>query len=200
MTTTPSTPNGNEPAPAPEPKSEPKAPAGAPETYAAFTLPEGYKLDDSVLSTATPIFKELGLTQEQAQKLVEFHVGQMKEASEGPLNLVQTLRSQWQGELKADTEIGSKLPQVKVEIDRALATIGDAKLVNDFKAAMNLTGVGDHPAFAKLLYKLAQKIPTEGTHVQGGGPSPHGQAAHGVAQRPSAAQAMFPNLPSSNPR
>ena len=40
----------------------------APETYADFTLPEGVELDTALLTDAAPLFKELGLTQEQAQK------------------------------------------------------------------------------------------------------------------------------------
>jgi hypothetical protein len=58
---------------------------------------------------------------------------------------------------------------------------------------MDLTGVGDHPAFVEAMYVLAQRY-TEGTHVQGGNPSPLGQSRPGAAARPTLAEAMYPNL------
>src|SRR5215471_1468131 len=48
-------------------------PAGAPETYSAWTLPQGYELDSGVSDAAGKIFKELNLPQEAAQKLVDFY-------------------------------------------------------------------------------------------------------------------------------
>src|SRR6185437_8602963 len=41
-------------------------PSGAPEAYAAFTVPEGQTLDPATLESATPIFRELGLDQAAA--------------------------------------------------------------------------------------------------------------------------------------
>ena len=58
---------------------------------------------------------------------------------------------------------------------------------------MNFTGAGDHPAFLKAFHKLAQLV-GEGTHVRGGNPSPHGNPK---SQPKSAAQIMYPNLPSA---
>ncbi|ECV7263739.1 TPA: peptidase, partial [Salmonella enterica subsp. enterica serovar Strathcona] len=55
----------NKPTP---PKEE--TPPGAPEKY-AFTAPEGQELDTSALAQFEPVARELNLTQEQAQKLVD---------------------------------------------------------------------------------------------------------------------------------
>ena len=49
-----------------------EAPAGAPEKYEAFTLPEGYEVDEQLLNEFTPTLKELGLTQAAAQKVMDF--------------------------------------------------------------------------------------------------------------------------------
>jgi hypothetical protein len=43
---------------------------GAPEAYADFDLPEGVTMDEALLESALPLFKELKLTQDQAQKLI----------------------------------------------------------------------------------------------------------------------------------
>jgi len=136
------------------------------------------------------------LTNEQAQKLVDFQAKLQKDAAEAPYAAYDAMREEWQGQVKADPELGPKLPQVKETIGRALDTLGDQTLVANFREAMNLTGAGDHPAFIKAFYKLSQSV-VEGTPVRGANPSPHGQTQSGRVERPSAAQAMYPTLPSS---
>src|SRR5579863_3544340 len=56
-------------------KTEPK-PSAAPDKYTDFKAPDGYTLDPATIEAATPIFKELGLSQDAAQKLVDFHATQ----------------------------------------------------------------------------------------------------------------------------
>ena len=149
----------------------------------------------------TPIFKELGLTQDAAQKLFDFHAKSMLDAAKAPAATYEATRADWQAKVKADPEIrdavsGDKtgLDAVKVDVSRALNSLNDPALARDFREAMDLTGAGDHPAFIKTFWKLAQFI-TEGTAVKGGSPSPHGQRDPSRPARPSPAQAMYPNLP-----
>lgn len=199
------TPAPTTPAPAetstPKPPADVKTPpAGAPETYTNFTAPEGYTIDPKTIEAAAPIFKDLGLTQDQAQKLVDFHTQQMITAAKAPEAAYEATRSEWQAKVQSDPELakavnGDKvgLDAVKLDIGRALNAMGDAPLAAEFKAAMDLTGAGDHPAFVKTFWKLSQFI-TEGKHVSGTNPSLHGQAAPGTTNKPSPAQAMYPNL------
>jgi len=180
--------------PANEPPAEPKPESGAPATYTDFTVPEGHTLDTATIESATPIFRELGLSQDQAQRLVSFYseqIGKINSENEG---FMETMRTQWREELKADKDIGGKLDAVKVDISRALDRL-PTEVRDNFKSAMDLTGAGDHPAIIKAMYSLASLI-GEGTHVSGKGPSAEGQSKTGVASRPSAAQSMYPNLPS----
>lgn len=175
---------------------KPNADAKAPEKYADFKLPEGIKLDGEQLTAATALFKESGLSQDAAQKMVDFHVAQLKAAADAPAKAYSEMREKWQTEAKADPAIGPKMEQVKQNVGKLYAAIGDAKLVDDFKGLMNLTGVGDNPAFIKVLNKLSEFV-VEGKHVAGAGPSAHGQSNTGREQKPTAAQALYPNLPSS---
>lgn len=177
----------------PETKDETK-PTGVPEKY-EFKAPEGFELNETTVTEASAVFKELGLTNDQAQKLVDFQAKLSKTQAEAPYKAYDAMREGWQNEVKADKEIGHILPKVKETIGRALDTLGDPALVTQFKDAMNLTGAGDHPAFVKAFYKFASAV-VEGKHVAGGGPSKHGQAPTGQNERPSAAQAMYPNLKS----
>lgn len=181
----------------PEVKDAPKVP----EAYTAFTAPEGTTLDPKAIEAATPIFKELGLTQEQAQCLVNLQASREADAAKAPKATYDALRQTWRSEVQADADIKSYsvdgksgIDAVKVDIGRALATL-DPKLAADFKAAMDLTGAGDNPAFVKALWRLSQSV-VEGKAVSGRGPSPLGQKAPG-AKAPSAAQALYPGLPSA---
>lgn len=184
----------------PTQKSDDAKPA-VPDTYAAFTAPDGYTLDPKTIEAATPIFKELGLTQDQAQKLVAFHSEQMIAAAKAPESAMTTMRNDWVAKAKSDPDMakavnGDKtgLEAVKLDMGRALNAIGDPALAQEFKQAMDLTGAGDHPAFIKTFWKLAQFV-TEGKHVAGINPSVHGQQAPGTTTKPSAAAALYPNLP-----
>lgn len=182
-----------------KPVEKPAAPAGVPERY-EFTAPDNYTLDAKLIDAVTPIFKEAGLSQETAQKLFDFHTNAMIEAAKAPATAVETMRTDWRAKVTADTEMkaavnGDKtgLDAVKLDIGRALTHLPPA-LATEFKAAMDLTGAGDHPAFVKAMWKFSQLI-GEGKHVNGAGPSPAGQVAPGAPTRPSGAKAMFPNLP-----
>lgn len=176
----------SDPAPAPDPA------AGVPDTY-NFAAPEGTTLDKAVTDAATPIFRELGLNQAAADKLVAFYNQQMKAQADIGVKAVLAMREKWVGEAKSDPALGPKLEQIKADVARAYDVLGDPKLVSDFKDAMNLTGAGDNPAFIKAFHKLAQLV-IEGKPVSGGGPSPHGQTNSGRSERPSIASAMYPNL------
>lgn len=178
----------------PKPTEPPKEPTpGAPDKYTDFKLPEGYELDKGVLEEASPIFKELNLSQDQAQKLVDLYSKHALATEEQHLKLFQETQQKWISEIKTDPEIGGKLDQVKTTVARAIDGLGDPKLAADFRQAMDYTGAGNNPAFIRAFYKLASKL-TEGGFVSGRGPAPQGQRANG-ASRPSAAQAIYPGGP-----
>lgn len=172
------------------------APQGAPEKYAEFKVPDGYELDDSVNVEATKMFKEMNLSQESAQKLVDFYVAKSTEAAKAPMEMYANLQKEWQDQVKADPEIGGKLAEVRQVIGQALDGLGSPELTKQFREAMDLTGAGNHPAFVKAFYKLAQAAVETRTHVSGG-QSPEGQRAPGKGPV-SAASAIWPKLPSSS--
>lgn len=172
---------------------------GAPEKYETFKVPEGQELDEKFASEAGTTFKELGLTQTQAQSLVDLYSKKALEIGEAPYKMYTDMRNGWRNEVVKNPALGdgtSIKPEVKATIGRAIDSLGDAKLAADFKQAMDLTGAGDHPAFVKVFHKLSQML-GEGTSVSGKGPSPLGQRQPGAAPK-SAAAALYPNLPTSS--
>jgi len=163
----------------------------APEKYDTFKVPDGYELDPEIMPEVHSMFKGMNLSQASAQTLVDFYAKKNMEAATAPIEYWKELQDKWVKEINADPEIGGRIDQVKTSIGRLLDSVGDQKLSNDFRAAMDLTGAGNHPAFVKLFYRVAQKL-TEGTTHVGGGP-------RGANERPrSAAQAIYPNLPTSS--
>jgi hypothetical protein len=176
--------------------NEKGAEKGAPDSYADFTVPEGFALDEEVAKEASALFKGLDLTQTQAQSLVDYYVKQTKEAFEAPFNAYMDKRAEWRDAINADPEIGgSKLNGVKVSIGRLIDSFGNAKVAEGFREAMDYTGAGDNPAVVRGLYELSKRL-TEGAAVRGNGPSTEGQRLSGSNQ-PSTAQAIYPHLPSN---
>lgn len=216
--TTPPTPTDSSSTnPTPEPKPEPKPPtdasldpaktalnqkpddktppAGAPEKYADFKLPEGLALEPAALEEATAVFKGLNLSQDAAQSLVDFHAKALKSAIDGPFQTVVDLKKSWESDLTAtygkDIEPGGKL---NVSIARMIDAL-PAKIGTDFREAMDLTLAGSNPAFVAAMKLWAEAL-SEGTTVKGNGPSPLGQK--GPDAKPiSVAQAMYPHLKSN---
>lgn len=182
--------------PKPELKTEPKAenkkaePPGAPEKYADFKAPEGFEIDPKALEEATPLFKELGLSQEKAQKVVDFYAKLNQQAAEAPVQLWKDTQEAWVDEIKSDPEIGGKLDLVRQTVSKAIDGLGP-ELAVEFRKAMDFTGAGNNPAFVKGFYAMAKQL-TEGSFVRGGGPSSEGQGNQGRPQ--NAAKALYPNL------
>ena len=181
----------------PDAKVEP--PVGAPEAYTPWKLQEGYELDTGVSEAGTKIFKELNLTQDQAQKLVDFYSEHAIKSSKETLDAWQATRKEWRDSIVADPALGKLTGSngnfgpdsaLVVTVNRALDGVQNPKLVSDFKDAMELTGAGDNPAFVKVLYALASKV-TEGTTYAKGEPSKTANA------RPTAGAALYPNLPAA---
>src|SRR5215475_1881377 len=171
-----------------------EAAVGAPEKYEPFKIPDGFEITEDSAKEVNTLFKDLNLSQEQGQKLVDAWAKSNLEANDAPYKAWEDLQKKWVDEVKLDPEMGHKLPEIKSTIGKALDSLGDSKLSQDFRAAMDFTGAGNHPAFIKAFWKLAQAV-TEGGHVAGHGPSPLGQRAPGTAERPTAARSLYPNLP-----
>ena len=203
----PTKPEGSDPNASADKPAEAKA-SGAPEKYEAWSVPDGYELDQGLVDEASPIFKELGLSQEASQKLVDFYAKHALATNKEVMDAWTATRTEWRESMKTDPDLGKLVgkdgnfgpdsPLIQT-VNRALDGLQNPKLVSDFKAAMDLTGAGDNPAFVRVLHALASKV-TEGTSYAKGDPAKAsvdprtGQLREG---RPSAAAAIYPNLPSA---
>ncbi|BBI47343.1 hypothetical protein [Pseudomonas phage HU1] len=130
-----------------------------PETYEAYKLPEGVQVDEALLGEFNTVAKELGLTQAQAQKLVDL---QAKTAAAGETGreefLAQALKTQsdaWVNEIKSDPELGgAKFDATVSTAVKAISTFfGD-----DFRQLLNDSGIGNNPALIRGMHKIGLAI------------------------------------------
>ena len=176
-------------------KGEETPKEAVPETYEPFKVPDGFTLDEEVAKEAGALFKERGMTQEQAQKFVDFYVAKTNEAVNAPYEFWRQTQQDWIKQVRSDPFLGPRLNQVTNTISKAIDLVAkdNPKLAEGFRQVMDFTGAGNHPQFIRMFYEIASRL-TEGGYVQGRGPSPAGQRREG--ERVSAASAMYPNLPS----
>lgn len=124
-----------------------------PDTYADFAMPEGVEVDSALLSEATPLFKELGLTQEQAQKLVDFQAKQVQAGSANQVEAYNQLMNDWQDQARNDKEYGGDKFDENISVAQsALEKFGTPEL----KQMMEEYGIGNHPEVIRFMVKVGK--------------------------------------------
>lgn len=164
----------------PDAKSD-VAKVGAPEKYEVFTLKEGLVVDQPAMDSFMPIAKELNLTQDQAQKLVDFQSELVQQSVKAEHEAWDTLLADWVKGAKADIEIGGLgFNDAVAHAGRAIKVFGTPEL----KAALDATGVGNHPEFIRVFARIGKAISEDKLHF--------GNA--GAATEPkSLAERLFPD-------
>ncbi len=123
------------------------APTGAPEKY-ELKAPEGMVLDEALIAKAEPIFKELGLTNEGAQKLADLYAGAQAEFTTQIQEAWATQNQEWLAELKStDKGWGTSYTENVKDVQSAVAWIGNA--VPGFQAEIERLGIQNNPALAR---------------------------------------------------
>lgn len=166
-TETPSANNGGTPAgneqdkgtepPDKDPKADTGKPAvAAPEKY-EFKPAEGQELDAEAVKAFEPIAKELNLSNEQAQKLVDVYGSKIMP------KLVEQQAAQWQQQIEQWAE------QVKADKDLGTdASIGAAQKAMDkfgspeLKQYLNETGLGNHPELVRIFANIGKAMSEDG--------------------------------------
>ncbi|HBR7812468.1 TPA: peptidase [Klebsiella pneumoniae] len=131
---------------------------GAPEKY-EFQAGEGFELDAEALKDFEPVARELNLTNEQAQKLVEAYPKILAGVQQRQADAWQAQTEEWAATVKADKEIGGdKLTANLGVAQRALDTFGTPEL----KEYLNGTGLGNHPELVKAFIKVGKAMSEDG--------------------------------------
>ena len=110
--------------PAAEVKAEAK-PQAAPEKY-EFKAPEGKQFDAEVLSTYSEVARELNLSQEAAQRVLDAMAPKMAERQ---VAQIEAIRTEWANTSKTDKEFGGeKLSENLSTAKKALDAFGTTEL------------------------------------------------------------------------
>jgi len=123
-----------------------------PETYADFTMPEGMEVDTQLLEQAVPVFKELGLTQEQAQKLVDLQAQYVKAGEERQIEAYDQMMGGWWEDTLADKEVGGDKLEESLGLMRKAADVGPP----EFRQLMDDYGLSKNQHFIRFMVKMGK--------------------------------------------
>jgi hypothetical protein len=174
----PTTDASQQPAPASTPATAAAAPAapadqppadaaGKPDAapaieYEPFSLPEGLAIDEEMLGEFKATAKELGLTQEGAQKLADLQAKSFTKQQEAMAATV----SQWTEQSKSDKEFGGPALTENLGVaKKALETFATPEL----RELLNKSGLGNHPEVIRTFYRVGKQISQDGRVITGSG-------------------------------
>ena len=155
---------------------------GAPEVYTDFTFPDGVVVDKEAVGEFTPLAKELNLTQDAAQKLIDLQTKYAVKQAEQQAQAWEATRNGWRETFTADKEIGGQNVEVSIaNAKKALEKYGTPEL----SQALTDTGTGDHPEFIRFISRVGKAMSEGVIHV--------GSQPSGVPQK-SVAERLFPSM------
>lgn len=142
-------------------------------------LVDGLTWNDALATKAGGVFKELGLTQAQADRLLAFH-GEQMAALVPQLKLteqqaVDALKTEWGATYDEQTELAKRAVAVVFKGEAATAEF------------LESTGLGNSPALLKMMAKIGAMVQEDGTITQPGGGAGldvEGKAVHDIMNNP----------------
>lgn len=141
-----------------------EAKSAAPEKY-EFTLPEGVTLDEESFKVVEPVLRELNLTNEDAQKLIEKYSEIQKIQSEAAEKAFNEQVEKWADDVKTDKELGGQA----FEASRSAAMKAVGKFgSHELKSLLNQTGLGNHPEFVRFCVRVGKSLQEDNPITTGG--------------------------------
>lgn len=171
-------------------EGEKKVEAIVPETY-ELAMPEGFTLDKDLLDEATPIFKGLKLTNEQANQLVPMAAKLAGNVSKQQQDAFAAVASDWAREAQKDPDIGGQnWAETESYVAKALdAFAGPAKdkdgKVNEFRQLLNDSKLGNHPAMIRAWRNVGKAISEDDKFVR---------PDAGAQVKPSREEVLYPSM------
>lgn len=125
-----------------------------PETY-ELKMPDGVELDAKLLEAVSPVFKDLFLTNAQAQALTDKFTEVMQQRATAQGETWATTIAGWADQAKADKDIGGDNWDTTVSTGlRAVNVLGTPAL----REYLNASGAGNHPEVIRLMAKVGAMI------------------------------------------
>ena len=142
--------------------------------YTDVTMPDGVTVDGALLDKAKETFSAQGLTQVQAQAMVDLYAGDVgkmiADAAAKPYEAWRDTQAEWTKKSVNDAEFGgAKLQASKAHMSRAIDTFLNKDEAKAFRAAMAFTGATNNPDVIRFMVRAGQRV-SEGKFVTGNGP------------------------------
>ncbi len=142
----------------PKPKDAP----GAPSEY-EFKPPEGQTLDEGVLDSFSAAARELNLTNDGAQSILDSVLPKIEEAAKERLDAA---RAEWKELSRNDKEFGGDAFKTNCAIAN---TAYDRFCSDEMKSLLIESGFADHPEFVRSFFRIGKAI-SEDTILAGRDP------------------------------
>jgi hypothetical protein len=150
-----------------------------------FKLPEGFQADDALTTEAKTLFATAGVPADKAQGLIDLFGRAMTAQTAAQASAYTAQQTTWLQEINSMPEFTGPTRET------TLASIGN--LFDEFgtpeaKAALNIQGVGNNPALAKMMAKI-------GAALSEGRPSGQGRprGVNGQAKPATVGGALYEN-------
>lgn len=135
----------------------------APDKYEEFTLPEGFTMNEESFNEASKTFKELGLSQDAAQKLIDLQASESKGREEADKKSSEALFKQFEKELREDSDFGGDKFDENMGLARkALDEFGSQGL----KEKLDIYGMGNDPDYIRFMRDIGKAL-SEDSFVSG---------------------------------
>jgi len=127
----------------------------APAEYADFSLPEGVEMDAEVLTEFKGIAKELGISQEAAQKLIDLQGRLETQRADAIQQALADQSKQWAEQIRSDKDFGGENYDSNVAVAvKAIEQFGSPEL----RQVLNDSGLGNHPELVKFCHRIGKAI------------------------------------------
>lgn len=175
---------GGEPAGSNQPNGTTPPAGGQPQGQGAtgeveykFEFPEDMPVDEAELNDFKSTAKELGLSPDQAKKLVDLRV----KFAQSAVSKHTAAVGEWRNQSKADKEFGGD--KFEENLSHAIKA-RDAFATDELKTLLQTTRLGDHPEVVRFFYRVGKAL-SEDKFVKPG-------ATNG-AERKSTADVLYGN-------
>lgn len=160
---------------------------------AADSIPENYELkvtvkdaegkdaeieiDTELLAEATPVLKEVGLSNEAANKLAPFVVKAQERFAQRQADEFATVKADWAKAAQSDPEIGGQNWKASTSLaakalDHFVGPVSTKDeagndVPNEFRTLLNESGLGNHPSMIRAFRKIGEALAEDGNFARG---------------------------------
>ena len=146
-----------------------------------ISLPEGVVMPEEATAEFTTTAKTLGLTQDQAQGIMDYYAKSLSKANADADAAFDKTVETWETTAKADKEFGG--PQLQENLAVAVKAL-DRFGTPELRQMLGESRLGSHPEVIRFVYRVGKSIAED--RIETGGPGDGGGR--------TAAQTLYPSM------